>query len=72
MTKYINKDLIERVGKTFLQAFLGSLIVSINGMTSVSDTMIKSAIFSAVTAGVCAVMNFIINYLDREENKDDI
>lgn len=69
MKKYITKDLKHRVGKTFLQAFLGSMIVSINGMTTLDGLILKSALISAVSAGICAVMNLIINYLDKEEDK---
>ena len=64
------KDIIIRTLKTFLQAFLGSMLLSLNNVTTIDEKLIKSALIGATTAGVCAVMNLIINYLDKggEEN----
>lgn len=63
----MKKDILERAAKTFIQAFLSSLIVSINNATRVDETMIKSAILAAIAAGISALMNMVINYLNREE-----
>lgn len=63
----MKKDVLNRALKTFIQAFLSSMIVSINNATRVDETMIKSAILGAIAAGISALMNMVINYLNREE-----
>lgn len=63
----MKKDILNRALKTFIQGFLASMIVSINNATSVNETMLKSAILGAIAGGISAVMNMIIQYLDREE-----
>ena len=63
----MKKDILERAVKTFIQGFLASMVVSLNGATSVNETMLKSALLGAVAGGFSCVMNMIIQYLDREE-----
>lgn len=63
----MKKDILNRALKTFIQGFLASMVVSINNATSVNETMLKSAILGAVAGGISAVMNMVIQYLDREE-----
>lgn len=63
----MKKDILNRALKTFVQGFLASMIVSLNNTTSVNETMLKSAILGAIAGGISAVMNMIIQYLDREE-----
>lgn len=63
----MKKDILNRALKTFVQGFLASMIVSINNATSVNETMLKSAILGAIAGGISAVMNMIIQYLDRKE-----
>lgn len=67
MKKRVKKDILNRALKTFLQGFLASMIISIKGATSVNETMLKSALLGATAGGISAVMNMIIQYLDREE-----
>lgn len=63
----MKKDILNRALKTFIQGFLASMIVSLNNATSVNETMLKSAILGAIAGGISAVMNMIIQYLNREE-----
>lgn len=63
----MKKDILNRALKTFVQGFLASMIVSLNNATSVNETMLKSAILGAIAGGISAVMNMIIQYLNREE-----
>ena len=51
------KDIYKRAAKTFLQAFLGSLSVSI---AAADVTMWKPAVIAAVSAGISALMNTFI------------
>lgn len=63
----MKKDILNRALKTFIQGFLASMVVSINNATRVDETVLKSAILGAIAGGISAVMNMVINYLNREE-----
>lgn len=67
MKKIIENDIVRRCVKTFLQAFMGSLVVFINGNTTFDEKMLKSALIGAVASGFCALMNYIIKLIDKEE-----
>ena len=69
MKKLLKNNIIERAYKTFLQGFLASLIMSLNNVTRVDETLLKSALLGAIASGLSALMNLIIKYLD--ENKGD-
>ena len=69
MKKLLKNNIIERAYKTFLQVFLASLIMSLNNVTRVDETLLKSALLGAIASGLSALMNLIIKYLD--ENKGD-
>lgn len=58
------KDILIRAGKTFLQAFLSSLVID---AASISDfNIMKPMLISALAAGLSAVMNFALCLLDNE------
>lgn len=65
------RDIIVRAAKTFLQAFLASLVVDI---TSISGgwNVCRSALISAAAAGLSAVMNLAIAALGMEVEDYDI
>lgn len=66
------KDVLIRAGKTFLQAFLGSLVVFINTTGSIDKTMLKSAIIGAIASGISAVMNLILDLLKKDNNTNGV
>lgn len=54
----MSNDIVVRAFKTFVQAFLATLAVSV---TTVNDTNTgKAALIGAVAAGVSAVWNFLV------------
>ena len=59
------RDILIRTGKTFLQGFLASLMVFINSNATIDKTMLKSAIIGAIAGGISAVMNFVIQLLEK-------
>lgn len=65
--KIINNDIVRRCVKTFIQAFCGSLAISLKGVTTIDEVFIKSILVGAISAGLCAVMNLIIQYLDNKK-----
>lgn len=61
------KDILIRAGKTFIQGFLGALAVTLPS-TDISDgAVIKSLLIGAFAGGISAVMNLVINYLNKGE-----
>ena len=61
------KDIIVRASKTFVQGFLGALAVTLPSSDLTDVSIVKSILIGAVAGGISAVMNFVINYLNKEE-----
>ena len=69
MTKEKIKDILARAGKTFIQAFIGS--ITIDGFFGVTDLdTIKriglSMLVAGVAAGVSAVWNMALDFIYRK------
>lgn len=65
------KDIGIRALKTFIQGFLGSLAVTLPSTASAGltdESVVLSLLIGAVAAGISAVMNLIINLLDKGGN----
>lgn len=60
------KDILIRAGKTFLQGFLGALAVTLPSSDLTDTTIIKSILIGAVAGGLSALMNFVIQILQKE------
>jgi hypothetical protein len=65
-----NKDILIRAGKTFIQAFLGS--ITVNSFLVVNDinalkAVLYSTLIGGLSAGLSAIQNMLINQLDSEE-----
>ena len=67
MKKILENDIVRRCVKTFLQAFMGSLVVFINSNTTFDEKVLKSALTGAFASGFCALMNYIIKLLEKGE-----
>ena len=59
------KDIIIRALKTFLQGFLGALVVSLQGSDLTNFEVLKSLLIGAIAAGISAVMNLILRLLNK-------
>ena len=60
------KDILVRAGKTFIQGFLGALAVTLPSSDFSDMSVVKSLLIGAVAGGVSAVMNLVINLLNKE------
>lgn len=58
------KDILIRAIKTFIQGFLGALIVVIPSSTDLE--LWKTALIGACAGGISAVMNLILTMLNKE------
>lgn len=66
--KYDWLDIGERMLKTFVQGVLSYLIISLNGITSVNDIVVKSLLLGCIASGLSAVMNVIVQELEMQNN----
>lgn len=57
-------DIIVRALKTFVQAFLAAIAVSVTNVTNWDSA--KAALFAAVAAGISAVWNVILSVRTQE------
>lgn len=60
------KDILIRAVKTFIQGFLGALVVTLPSTDLSDSAVIKSLLIGAFAGGISAVMNLVINYLNKE------
>lgn len=60
------KDILIRAGKTFIQGFLGALAVTLPNSDFSNMQVVKSLLIGAVAGGISAVMNLIINMLNKK------
>ena len=60
------KDILIRAGKTFIQGFLGALAVTLPNSDFSNMQVVKSLLIGAIAGGISAVMNLIINMLNKK------
>ena len=60
------KDILIRALKTFIQGFLGALAVTLPSSDFSDMSVVKSLLIGAIAGGISALMNFIINLLNKE------
>ena len=63
MSNLVLADIGIRAIKTFIQGFLGSLVVAIPSSNLFSKDVRKSLLIGAVSSAICALMNLIIELL---------
>lgn len=71
----MNKKKIEDIGsralKTFIQAFLSSLAITLPSTDFSQEGVWKSVIIGAVAYGLSAIMNYASNLMNKEEMEND-
>lgn len=60
------KDILIRAIKTFFQGFLGALAVTLPTSDLTDMAIVKSILIGAVAGGLSALMNFVIQILQKE------
>lgn len=64
------KDIFIRAIKTFIQGFFGALAVSLPNADLTNMAVLKSLLIGAIAAGISAVMNLIINLINKKGHKN--
>ena len=60
------KGIFIRAIKTFIQGFLGALVVSLPNSDLTSSEVLKSLLIGALAGGISCLMNFILNLMKKE------
>lgn len=60
------KDILIRALKTFVQGFLGALVVTLPSADLSDSALVKSILIGALAGGISAVMNLVLNYLKKD------
>ncbi len=66
------KDIIVRAIKTFIQGFLGALVVTLPNADITSTEVLRSLLIGAIASGISAVMNIFINAYNKESESEEI
>lgn len=61
------KDILIRAIKTFIQGFLGALAITLPSADLTDVALVKSILIGALAGGISAVMNLIINLLNKNK-----
>ena len=61
------KDICIRAIKTFIQGFLGALAITLPSADLSDIALVKSILIGAIAGGISAVMNLIINLLNKKQ-----
>lgn len=67
MTKDKIKDIAIRAFKTFIQGFLGAIVIT-SGTDLTNPEVLKSLLIGALAAGISAVMNLFLELLKHVED----
>lgn len=63
------RNILERAGKTFIEAFIGVLVVTLPNADISDKSVLYSIIAGAIATGISAVLNLALNYIDKKKNK---
>ena len=64
------KDILIRALKTFIQGFLGALAITLPNANLSDMAVVKSLLIGALAAGISAIMNLIIQLMNKEDKND--
>lgn len=59
------KDILIRALKTFIQGFLGALVITLPNSDLMSEGVLKSLLIGALAGGISALMNYVIELLKK-------
>lgn len=65
--KYNWQDIGQRMLNTFVQGVLSYLVISLNNITDINETVLKSILLGCIASGLSAVMNVIIQELEMRK-----
>ena len=61
------RNILERAGKTFIEAFIGALAITLPNADLTDKSVLYSLIVGAIASGISALLNLILNYVDKKK-----
>ena len=61
------RNILERAGKTFIEAFIGALAITLPNADLTDKSVLYSVIVGAIATGISALLNLILNYVDKKK-----
>lgn len=61
------RNIAERCFKTFLEAFVGSLAITLPNADLTDKSVIYGLIVGAIATGISAVLNIVLNLIDKKK-----
>jgi hypothetical protein len=66
--KFLNDEMVGKLTKTFVEGYVGALVVTLPTITDLSDIkLLESAFVGAVAMGLSAVLNYIQSLLNKDK-----
>lgn len=65
------RNIAERALKTFIEATIGALVVTLPGADLADKAVIKSLIIGAIATGGSALLNYILNTIEANKGDDE-
>ena len=64
------RNILERAIKTFIEAFIGSLAITLPNADLTDGAILKSILIGAIATGISALLNFVLNYIDKKKGSN--
>lgn len=61
------RNIIERALKTFFEAFIGALVITLPNADLTDKSVLYSVIIGAIATGISALLNLTLNYIDNKK-----
>ncbi len=64
------RNIIERALKTFFEAFISSLVITLPNADLTDTAVLTSIIIGAIATGISALLNFALNCIDKKKERE--
>lgn len=61
------REIGERCFKTFIEAFIGALTITLPNADLTDKSIMYSVIVGAIATGISALLNLALNYIDKKK-----
>ncbi len=61
------RNVLERAIKTFIEGFIGALVITLPNADLSDKSVVYSVIVGAVATGISALLNLALNYIDKKK-----
>ena len=61
----------ERCFKTFLEAFIGALAITLPNANLTDKSVIYGVVVGAIATGISALLNLALNYIDKKKTMNE-